>query len=71
LANELEEVDMVVLVSGSARQWRGKGRVEFLIVSKGRLGIFEMLLRDPRVFFSGVSFPSDEEEAVSRGFVVA
>jgi len=45
--------------------------VEFLIVGKGRLGIFEIPLRDPRVFFDGVSFPSDQEEAVSWGSVVA
>jgi len=45
--------------------------VEFLIVRKGGLGIFENPLRDPRVFFGGVSFPSDQEEAVSRGSAVA
>jgi len=44
--------------------------VEFLIVCKGGLGIFEILLRDPRIFFSGVSFPSDQEEAVSWSSVV-
>jgi len=45
--------------------------VEFLIVHKGGLGIFEIPPRDPRVFFGGVSFPSDQEEAVSRGSAVA
>jgi len=39
--------------------------VEFLIVHKGGLGIFEILLRGPRVFFGGVSFPLDQEEVVS------
>jgi len=45
--------------------------VEFPIVCKGGLGIFEIPLRDPRIFFGGVSFPSDQEEAVSRGSTVA
>jgi len=45
--------------------------VEFLIVCKGGLSIFEILLRDPRVFFGGVSLPSDQEEAVSWGSAVA
>jgi len=45
--------------------------MEFLIVRKGRLGIFEISLRDPRIFFGGVSLPSDQEEAVSRGSTVA
>jgi len=55
----------------SAKGWGGKGRVEFLIVYKGGLGIFEIPLRDPGVFFGGVSFPSDQEEVVSRGSTVA
>jgi len=44
--------------------------VKFFIVCKGRLGIFEIQLRNPRIFFGGVSFPSDQEEAVGRGSVV-
>jgi len=44
--------------------------VKFFIVYEGGLGIFEVPLRDPRVFFSRVSFPSDQEEAVSRGSAV-
>ena len=38
--------------------------MELLIVRKGGLGIFEIPLRDPRIFFSGVSFPLDQEEVV-------
>jgi len=45
--------------------------VEFFIVCKGGLGIFEIQLRNPRVFFGGVSFPSDQEEAVGQGSAVA
>ena len=45
--------------------------MKFLIVRKGGLGIFEIPFRDPRVFFGGVSFPSDQEETVSRGSAVA
>jgi len=67
----LEEVDMVCLFSGSARRWGGKGGVEFLIVRKGRLGIFEIPLRDPRIFFGRVSLPLDQEEVVSQSSVVA
>jgi len=45
--------------------------VKFLIVSYGRLGIFETPFRDPGVFFGGVSFPSDQEEAVGQSSMVA
>ena len=45
--------------------------MEFLIVHKGGLGIFEIPFGDPRVFFGRVSFPSDQEEAVGRGPAVA
>ena len=55
---------------GRKKQWGGKARVEFLIVCKGGLGIFEVPLRDPRIFFGGVSFPSDQEEVVGQSSVV-
>ena len=51
-------IDMVVVIA------RGKlgaedGRVELFIRSEGGLGMFQIPLRDPRVFFGRVSFPSD------------
>ena len=45
--------------------------MEFLILHKGGLGIFEIPFRDQRVFFGGVSLPSDQEEAVGWGSAVA
>jgi len=44
--------------------------VEFLIVCKGGLGIFEIPLRDPRIFFGRVSLPSDQEEVVGQSSAV-
>ena len=45
--------------------------MEFLIIRKGGLGIFVILLRDPRIFFGGVSLPSDQEEVVGWSSTVA
>jgi hypothetical protein len=39
------------------------GGVEFLIRGESGLGMFQVLLRNPGVFFSQISFPSDQEEA--------
>jgi len=61
---------MVCLFLGSVRRWGRKGGMEFLIVHKDGLGILEVLLRDPRIFFGRVSFPSDQEEAVSWSSMV-
>ena len=53
-------IDMVVVIA------RGKlgaedGRVELFIRSEGGLGMFQIPLRDPGIFFSRVSLPSDQE----------
>jgi len=45
--------------------------MEFLVACEGGLGIFEIPLRDPRIFFGGVSLPSDQEELVGQSSVVA
>ena len=37
------------------------GRVELFIQSEGGLGMFQIPLRDPRVFFGRISLPSDQE----------
>ena len=47
------------------------GGVKFLIRSEGRLGVFQIPLRDPGVFFGGVSLPSDQEGTGRRGSAVA
>jgi len=44
--------------------------VKLLIVCQSGLGIFEILFRDPGIFFSGVSFPLDQEEAVGQSYMV-
>ena len=47
------------------------GGVKLFIRSEGGLGMFQIPLRDPRVFFGRVSFPSDQEGAGGRGSAVA
>ena len=48
---------------------RSKGEV--FIVKEGGLCMFQVLLGDPRIFFSGVTFPSDQEHAGGWRAVVA
>ena len=60
---------VVVVVRG--RLGTEDGGVKLLIRGEGRLGMFQIQLRDPRVFFSGVSLPSDQEGAGSRSSAVA
>ena len=40
------------------------------IVEKGRLCIFQVPLGDPRIFFGGVTFPSDQEHVGGQGAMV-
>ena len=47
------------------------GGVKLFIRSEGGLGVFQIPLRDPGVFFSGVSLPSDQEGTGRRGSTVA
>ena len=47
------------------------GGVKLLIRGESGLGIFQVPFRDPGVFFSRVSFPSDQEGAGGRRSAVA
>jgi hypothetical protein len=40
--------------------------MKFLIRGEGRLGMFQVPLRDPGIFFEQIPFPSDQEEAGER-----
>ena len=46
-------------------------RVELFIRGEGGLCMFQVPLRDPGVFFGGVSLPSDQEGAGCRSSAVA
>ena len=60
---------MVVVLA--KEKLRGEdGGVKLFIRSEGGLGMFQILLRDPGIFFSGVSLPSDQEGTGSRGSVM-
>ena len=65
--------DMFLMVVVRLRGgWGTKGgRVELFIRSEGGLGMFQILLRDPRIFFGRISLPSDQEGTGGRGSVVA
>ena len=60
---------MVVAVRGKLRA--KDGSVELLIRGEGGLCMFQVPLRDPGIFFSRVSLPSDQEGTGSRGSAVA
>ena len=47
------------------------GRVKLFIRREGGLCMFQVPLRDPGIFFGGVSLPSDQEGAGFRGSTVA
>ena len=47
------------------------GGVKLFIRSKGGLCMFQVPLGNPRIFFGGVSFPSDQEGTGGRGSAVA
>ena len=44
--------------------------VELFIRSEGGLGMFQVPLRDPRVFFGRISLPSDQEGTGGRSSMV-
>ena len=62
---------MVMVVSERGELGEKDGGMELLIQGEGGLGMFHVPLRDPGVFFSGVSFPSDQEGAGGRRSAVA
>ena len=45
--------------------------MKLFVRGEGGLGMFQIPLRDPRVFFGGVSFPSDQERTSCRSSAVA
>ena len=54
------------------RRLRGKdGGVKLFIQGEGGLGMFQVPLRDPGVFFGRISFPSDQEGSGGRRSTVA
>ena len=47
------------------------GGVKLLIRGESGLGIFQVLFRDPRIFFGRIPFPSDQEGTGRWGSTVA
>ena len=63
--------DMVMMVWMGGKLRAEDGWVKLFVRSDGRLGVFQIPFRDPRVFFGGVSFPSDQERTSRRSSAVA
>ena len=63
-------IDMVVVIARGELGAKD-GRVEVFIRGEGGLCMFQVPLRDPGVFFSGVSLPSDQEGTGCRSSAVA
>ena len=61
----------MVVVVARERLRAEDGGVKLFIRGEGGLGMFQIPLRDPRIFFSGVSLPSDQEGTGCRGSAVA
>ena len=61
----------MVVVVGRGELGAEDGGVKLLIRGKGGLCIFQVPLRDPGIFFGGISLPSDQEGAGRRGSAVA
>ena len=61
----------MVVVVARGRLGAEDGGVELFVRSEGGLGMFQIPLRDPRVFFSRVSLPSDQEGTSCRSSAVA
>ena len=54
-------MDIVMMVCARGGLGAEDGGVKLFIRREGGLGMFQIPLRDPRVFFGGVSLPSDQE----------
>ena len=52
-------VDMVMMVWMGGKLGAEDGGMKLFVRGEGGLGMFQIPLRDPRVFFGRVSFPSD------------
>ena len=63
-------IDMVVVIS-RGRLGAEDGGVKLFIRREGGLCMFQVPLRDPGIFFGGVSLPSDQEGAGGRSSAVA
>ena len=61
----------MVVVVGRGELGAEDGGMKLFIRGKGGLCIFQVPLRDPGVFFGGISLPSDQEGAGRRGSAVA
>ena len=61
----------MVVVSIRERLRAEDGGVKIFIRSEGGLGMFQIPLRDPGIFLSRVSLPSDQEGMGRRSSVVA
>ena len=61
----------MVVVVARGRLRAEDGGVKLFIRSESGLGMFQIPLRDPRVFFGRVSLPSDQEGTRQRGSAVA
>ena len=66
-----ELMDMVKMVWMGGKLGVEDGGMKLFVRSEGGLGIFQIPLWDPRVFFGRVSFPSDQEGTGRRGSTVA
>ena len=44
--------------------------MKLFVQGEGRLGMFQILLRDPGIFFGRIPLPSDQEGAGSRSSTV-
>ena len=62
---------MVKVVLARERLRVENGGMKLLIRGEGRVGMLQILLRDPRIFFGQVFLPSDQEEMGRRSSVVA
>ena len=61
----------MVVVVAKGRLGAEDGGVKLFIRSEGGLGMFQILLGDPIVFFGRVSLPSDQEGTGGRSSAVA
>ena len=60
----------MVVVVGRGELGAEDGGMKLFIRGKGGLCIFQVPLRDPGIFFGGISLPSDQEGAGRRGSAV-
>ena len=67
----VEALIVMVVVIARGKLGVEDGGVKFFIGGEGGLCMFQVLFRDPGVFFGGVSLPSDQEGTGCRGSAVA